>query len=263
MTQSGRATGQTATRRLVTVDGQPHLRTTEPGTYHLETAGHRSADVTVPAMPPAIPVTGPWTVAFTPGRGAPASVTLGTLSSWSASTDKGVKYFSGTGTYATDVQVPADAIGPGKRVVLDLGDVRSLAQVNVNGHDQGVLWTPPFQIDVTAALHAGSNRLVVAVTNDWHNRLVGDETEPADVEWGEVATYNHRTPEGRPLVAFPQWLVRHEPRPQKGRFTFTSWNFFTADSKLDQAGLLGPVMLGTQADVAVSAEHFQAATEGK
>ncbi|MDZ7783903.1 MAG: hypothetical protein U5K56_13540 [Halioglobus sp.] len=58
--------------------------------------------------------------------------------------------------------------------MLDLGDVRELAQVTVNGQSLGVLWKPPFRVEVTAALRAGANRIVVEVTNLWVNRLIGD-----------------------------------------------------------------------------------------
>jgi hypothetical protein len=257
------ALSQTSACHVATVDGQLHLQTSEPGEYRLETAGHQTADVTVPPLSPPIAVSGPWSLQFTPGRRAPAQSHLDALSSWTLSTDPTVKYFSGTGTYSTDVQVAADALAGGRSVILDMGDVRSLAQVKVNGHDLGVLWVAPFRVDVTRALHAGGNHLEVAVTNDWHNRLIGDEAQPADVQWGNVAVYNHKTPEGRPLTEFPQWLVGGDPRPQGGRFTFTSWNYFTAKSKLDDAGLLGPVTLQAQADVAVPKDSFHRPTESK
>ena len=54
--------------------------------------------------------TAPWNVSFQPGRGAPASVTLDKLTSWSDSQDKGVKYFSGTGTYTKTIQASAGLV---------------------------------------------------------------------------------------------------------------------------------------------------------
>ena len=53
-------------------------------------------------------VDGPWKVSFQPDRGAPASITLDKLISWNDSDDKGVKYFSGTGTYTKTIQASAD-----------------------------------------------------------------------------------------------------------------------------------------------------------
>ena len=67
-------------------------------------------------------------------------------------------------------------------MALDLGDVQNLVQVGVNGRNLGVIWHPPFRRDVTDALRAGDNLFELAVTNTWHNRLVGDEQLLADFE---------------------------------------------------------------------------------
>jgi hypothetical protein len=125
-------------------------------------------------------VRGPWRVTFPPGLGAPTSVTLPTLASWSASADSGVKYFSGTATYATTLRVPQASLRPGARLLLDLGRVGDLAEVTVNGRSLGVEWTAPYRVDVTDALRAGENRLEIRVTNEWTNRLLGDRMGPAD-----------------------------------------------------------------------------------
>src|SRR5512143_3698042 len=53
-------------------------------------------------------VQGSWNVAFQPNRGAPATISLDSLTSWSNSADAGVKYFSGTAAYTKTIQAPAD-----------------------------------------------------------------------------------------------------------------------------------------------------------
>jgi hypothetical protein len=123
--------------------------------------------------------------------------------------------------------------------------------VKVNGHDLGVLWHPPFVVDVTESLAPGQNHFEIAVTNTWHNRLIGDEQDPPDLEWGQPQLFNRKTLEGRPLAAFPDWLVQGKPRPSQGRSTFTTWNYFDAKSELSPAGLLGKVALRVEADEAV------------
>jgi hypothetical protein len=188
-------------------------------------------------------IPGPWTVRFIPGRGAPESIKLSKLESWSQSTDVGVKYFSGTGTYTTDFDLPAQPYGEGRRVLLDLGRVKSAAMVKLNGQDLGAVWCPIDGLDVTDKIVAGTNHLEVAVSNTWKNRLIGDEQQPADVEWGSVQIYNRQYPNGRPLIRFPDWLVAHTPRPSTVRFTFTTWNYFDSKTALEEAGLLGPVMI--------------------
>jgi hypothetical protein len=149
---------------------------------------------------------GSWDVAFQPNRGAPGKITLPALVSWSDHADAGVKYFSGTATYTKTVEASADWFKPGAQVWLDLGDVKNLAEVSVNGKPLGILWKAPFRVDVTSALKSGSNALEIKVTNLWVNRLVGDQQPDA-------------------------------PR----KYTYTALQFYKADSPLLPSGLLGPV----------------------
>jgi hypothetical protein len=115
---------------------------------------------------------GPWTLKFPPNLGAPASVPMEELVSWTANSDPGVKYFSGTATYSKGVRAPAAWFRPGQRLFLDLGKVRDIAEVEVNGKPVGVVWAPP--------LKPGSNRLEIGVTNEWTNRIVGDHLLPPE-----------------------------------------------------------------------------------
>jgi hypothetical protein len=144
-------------------------------------------------------IAGPWTVSFPPNWGAPAGITLASLSSWTESAEAGVKHFSGTATYKKDVQVPAAWLRPGARLVLDLGDVKELAEVSVNGKTVGILWTPPFRADVTGALQAGVNHLEIKVTNLWTNRMIGDQELPKEKRYtfATFDPYDKTSPFGR------------------------------------------------------------------
>ncbi len=117
---------------------------------------------------------GPWTLTFPPNWGAPASVQMPQLASWTDSADAGMKYFSGTATYTKTVQAPASWFKPGQHIWIDLGKVRDIAEVKVNGKSVGITWAPPYRVDVTAALKPGTNKLEIAVTNEWTNRQIGD-----------------------------------------------------------------------------------------
>ena len=92
----------------------------------------------------------------------------------------GVKYFSGTATYSKTLQAPATWFKPGQHMYIDLGKVRDIAEVEVNGKSAGLVWAPPYRIDVTSALKPGVNKLEIKVTNEWTNRQMGDRTLPAD-----------------------------------------------------------------------------------
>jgi hypothetical protein len=123
---------------------------------------------------------GPWEVSFPPNLGAPAKLQLAELASWTANTDNGVKYFSGTAVYTKTLQAQRGWFQPGARLLLDLGAVKDIAEVSLNGKALGVLWKPPFRVDVTGALKPGANLLEIKVTNEWTNRIIGDKTAPAD-----------------------------------------------------------------------------------
>jgi hypothetical protein len=121
------------------------------------------------------PLDGAWQLAFAPGRGAPEqALDLERLVPWNRSDIAGVRYFSGTATYRKSFSV--DGALP-ERAILDLGEVRDLARVRLNGRELGVAWKPPYRFDLSALpglLRPGQNELEVEVTNLWVNRLIGD-----------------------------------------------------------------------------------------
>lgn len=147
-----------------------------------------------PAGPP-IQIEGPWTVAFEPGRGAPEKITLTQLSSWTAHSEPGVKYFAGTGRYTTTFNVPKEWKRPYQRAELDLGRLWSIGEVWLNGKPLGIVWTAPFRVDCSDALREGANELTVEVTNTWYNRLIGDALLPLEKRMTKT---NITASEGRP-----------------------------------------------------------------
>jgi len=150
-------------------------------------------------------VEGSWTVAFQPDRGAPAQVMFDDLASWTENSDPGVKYFSGVAAYSKTIQAPDAWFNSGAEIWLDLGDVKDIAEVAVNGELVAGAWRKPFRVNVTDALKAGANTLEVKVANVWVNRMIGDQ--------------------------------------QPGATQITSTQSYQADSPLLPSGLLGPVRL--------------------
>ena len=141
-------------------------------------------------------VDGPWTVSFQADRGAPPSITLDKLTAWNESTDEGVKYFSGNGTYTKTINASADWWKKDGHVWLDLGDVKNLAEVMINGKSVGVVWHAPFRIDVTKAMKPGANEVSIQVTNAWVNRLIGDQQPDAKEKYtmADVKPYKAKSP---------------------------------------------------------------------
>ena len=156
-------------------------------------------------------LTGPWNVAFQTGRGAPATITLNELVDWSKSDDPGVKYFSGMGTYTKSVQASPDWLRQGSRTWLDLGDVKNLAEVTVNGKDLGQTWHAPYRVDVTSALKPGSNQIQIKVVNAWVNRMIGDEQPGATkITFADVKPYKANSPLLPSGLLGPVTLVRED-----------------------------------------------------
>jgi hypothetical protein len=188
------------------------------------------------AAPVSSAVTGTWSVSFAPKLEPAFSMSFPTLIDFSKHEDARVKYFAGTATYRNTINV--DAIQANKQYLLDLGTVNDIVSVKVNGKDLGVCWYPPYRVDISSALKNGSNNIEINVTTNWANRLIGDEKEPADFEWGA-----DRGEYGRAMKSFPDWFVKNQPRPSKGRKTFLLWYYYRNDSALKPAGLAGPVNL--------------------
>jgi (4-O-methyl)-D-glucuronate---lignin esterase len=138
------------------------------------TAPAPATELTLATLP------GPWTLSFPPTWGAPETIQLPELESWTVNADPGVKYFSGTATYSKEVRAPAAWFKPGESIFLDLGKVRDLAEVDINGKSGGMVWAPPYRVDVTDVLKPGMNRLEIKVTNEWTNRIVGDHLLPPE-----------------------------------------------------------------------------------
>lgn len=190
-------------------------------------------------------LSGSWQVAFDPAWGGPAQATFPQLGDWSKRPENGIRFYSGTATYFKNFDLTPE-LASRQSLWLDLGNVKNLAEVELNGKNLGVLWKPPFRCQIDGAAKSGLNRLVIRITNLWPNRLIGDEHEPPDITWGNESEWRHSEPHGkigRPMATLPPWLVNGQVRPSKGRFTVTTWNYYTKDSPLLPSGLLGPVAI--------------------
>lgn len=172
-----------------------------------EPTSSNSATLAEPAVTTLTTLAGDWAVTFQPGRGGPASPRKLAAGSWAGDADPAVRYFSGTASYSRMLTIPPAWTSGAGRLVLDLGDVRELAEVLVNDRSLGVVWHPPYRVDITDAVRRGSNRIEIRVTNLWVNRLIGDA----------------------------------QPGAQK--VTFTVFQPYQPDAPLRPSGLLGPVRL--------------------
>ena len=104
----------------------------------------------------------------------------------------------------------------------------------------GILWKPPYRVDVTDVLRTGENSVEIEVTNLWVNRLIGDEQLPPENDY-------YKPDERYPLAIkqLPDWYLKGKAKPGGGRVTFTTWKHFDKDSPLVESGLIGPLLLRT------------------
>lgn len=182
-----------------------YLYSRKPGRYSIELSTKENKTLTFSACTAPPQFEGLWTLTFPAGWGAPASITMPVLQSWTESSLPGVRYFSGTATYHRNLYVHAEDLADHHQVWMDLGDVREVATVSVNGEQLRTLWHPPFIVRIDPALHAGANSISIAVTNLWPNRLIGDL------------------------------------QPDAVHYTKTNIHEYTKDSPLLPSGLLSPV----------------------
>jgi hypothetical protein len=193
--------------------------------------------------PPApVQVSGPWRIAFPVGWSAPAEATFPELIAWNDHSDDGIRYFSGTATYAKSISASVvRSVLSSDRVMLDLGVVKDFAEVKVNGRKYPVLWKEPFRLDVTDAVKGvGTIDLEIKVTNLWANRLIGDDRlYKDDCAWNGVSRRGSKEFGVREI---PVW-VKEGRRSPTGRHTFTTWKHWSKEDSLLPSGLIGPVLL--------------------
>lgn len=149
-----------------------------------------------PAVNPVLTLDGPWEVSFNPKWGGPDKITFAGLADWSQRPEDGIKFYSGTAVYQKSFVLPGDGAAAGQNFFLDLGTVKNLARVRVNGRDCGIVWCPPWRVAISGPLRAGTNTLEIAVANLWPNRLIGDQSLPEEkrLAWTTRNPYKKNSP---------------------------------------------------------------------
>lgn len=180
--------------------------------------------VNFPELKPIQELSGAWEVAFDPKWGGPEKIVFDALQDWTARLELGIKYYSGIATYRKSFALATMATG---RTYIDLGVVKDISRVRLNGKDLGVVWCAPWRIEITGAMKVGDNLLEIDVPNRWVNRLIGDK-QPADAQLSKADC--------------PPGFLGGQPF-KAGRYTFTTRDPYKAESRLVPSGLLGPVSL--------------------
>ncbi|MBD3384678.1 glycoside hydrolase family 2, partial [candidate division KSB1 bacterium] len=166
--------------------GKMSLQAWRAGRYEVKSGRKTVAQINVDTIPDPVAITGPWELIFPHGWGAPASVVFETLQTWTRSSDPGIRYFSGTALYRKTIDLPAAYVSVDRSCCLDLGRVKNIAEVRVNGKFAAILWKRPFRVDITDLIRAGSNDLEIEITNLWPNRLIGDCFLPEEERYAQT-----------------------------------------------------------------------------
>ena len=209
-------TGET---RFATTYTQANGRTTLPlefapygswfVVFRADAKAHPATQIpNTPQFAPRQTLDGAWQVSFDPKWGGPQSVTFDKLQSWTERAENGVRFYSGSATYRQTFEISAQLLAQEKSLRLDLGRVKEMARVRLNGEDLGIVWAPPFRVDITKAAKVGENKLEIDVVNFWPNRIIGDAS-----------------------------------LPEAQRFTQTNVRKLTKETPLMESGLIGPVQV--------------------
>ena len=149
-----------------------------------------------PTLSPVQNISGPWTIAFDPRWGGPEAVQFDHLTDWILRPEEGIQHYSGTATYRKTFDLADGPRRNGARLFLNLGVVKELARVRLNGQDLGVVWTAPWQVEITDAVKEKGNELELAVINLWPNRLMGDAKLPPEKRFTQTNIQTLRKPRG-------------------------------------------------------------------
>lgn len=127
--------------------------------------------------------------------------TMDTVGTWTNLPDQNAKVNSGTALYSTVIDIPSDLSA--SDWILDLGDVREVAVVRVNGHDAGTAWSVPFRLNVGEWIVPGKNRIDIEVTSLDANRIA--DWERRGVKWRVFKDANIASVTGARTFSFGDW----------------------------------------------------------
>jgi hypothetical protein len=142
------------------------------GTYRVESSNGDTRLFSV-TVPPPLPVAGPWRLSVSPAQAvspqAPVSLHVGQLVSWRNLPD--LHYYAGRAIYRVDVHLSEELVRNEVGLILDLGSLFESAKVAVNGAEIGILYAPPYRVDITGLVKSGTNTIEVEVANQLKNHL--------------------------------------------------------------------------------------------
>ncbi|MEN8912918.1 MAG: glycosyl hydrolase, partial [Polaribacter sp.] len=217
------------------------------GNYTAKVNDAEDWTINVSDVPSQVEIKGNWEINFRAEDFHEATIKTDELFDWTTSKVEEIKHYSGTAIYTTTFNIEKEMLQADRQFQLNLGEVSVIAKVLVNGKDVGVSWIAPHALNVTKALKDGENSLEIQVTNQWTNRLIGDEKLPNQTDYDVRRSrkgFGSEDYRGK-YKKMPDWYRNNQPLPEGPRKTFSVYSFQKATDDLLPSGLLGPVTIST------------------
>lgn len=202
--------------RVINDQGKLKLITSVPGKFKLTNDNGSVQTVTVPSVPQGIDLSADWDLTF---EGLDQTIKMQKLVSWTGLPQADMRDYSGTVTYRKQFNWSKSDI----RVELDLGSLKNIAEVSLNSKPVGVLWKPPYRLDITSVIKPGDNELEIKVTNLLVNRITADFKLPPDKR--SLNCYGH--------------MEQYRPGAESGK------------DGLLPSGLFGPIIICTPVELII------------
>jgi len=209
------------------------------GDYTIKLSNGKSQTVSVKSNETSKPIaiSTSWDVELLQEHDYKANIKFDALTDWKDNANEDIKYYSGTAIYRKAFKL-SKKLGKTEKAILDLGNVSIAAEVIVNGKNAGVLWIAPFTVDISPYLTKGENTLEIKITNQWTNKLIGDERYPKQDGGYKLSSYNPQE-----NSKMPDWYLNNQPLPKGPRTTFDSGTFYKKGDPLLSSGLIGPIKI--------------------
>lgn len=171
--------------RIAKEEGNIVLTSFVTGDFQIEWDNSAADTITVSSLPDPLDLSTDWELTF---EGLGQTNNMQNLISWTDLVPEEQKYYSGTVTYRKSFNWSGSGTAE-----LNLGSMKNIAEVYLNGTLIDTLWKPPYRTDITSALLQGNNDLEIKVTNLRVNRVTGDYALPQEQKdayyYGHVEKY--------------------------------------------------------------------------
>jgi len=231
---------------LLSIDdeGKLQMQISKNGSYATVVDNIEKWNVVVDDIPSPLTIKGNWEIHFRAEDFYQATLKTDSLFDWTSHSTEQIKHYSGTAIYNTTFDIKKGFLKADQELLLNLGEVNVIAKVILNGKEMGLSWIAPHNFKISSAIKEGKNSLEIQVTNQWTNRLIGDEKLPNktgyDVRRKNLGFGPEKLGKENKM---PEWFRKNQALPEGPRKTFSAYSFQKATDALLPSGLIGPITI--------------------